>query len=443
MKRIAVIVAALGAPAILLAQTAPTDFARGATIRTEGGTIFRVTLPDDVYDTVTRADLGDVRVLNAAGEVVPHTVREAPRPKDPEAEWTSVPAFPLSDIQAGGTAKTQVRVGPDGAVLEVTNDPTVRQGTTAYLVDATAIKEEITRLELFWEAAPDVTFVAHVNVQASENLNTWRTIVGSAALAQLQRDGQMLTQREIELPDATRTKYLRVSWPKDLAAVTLSSIRVRPRVAEAEREIRWRALTAQSGDTAGSANYDTRAYLPVQYVDLEFPDPTDAATVTLRSRPSESADWQLRHAGLFYSLRESNDTIRGKPARIAMTTHRYWTLETTRERGWVRAPQLRVGWHPHELVFLAQGAGPYTLVYGNARIEAADAPVEALLAAFDDAERERRTRPASLDTPRSLGGADALTPPRPLKQIALWSVLIVAVGMLAFLAARVMRDAKQ
>ena len=81
-------------PAPVVAQTL-NDFARGAEIRAdEGGTIFRVLLPDDVYDTTTRTDLADLRVVNAAGESVPHALRPTPRPSA-DTEWRAGPSFPF------------------------------------------------------------------------------------------------------------------------------------------------------------------------------------------------------------------------------------------------------------------------------------------------------------------------------------------------------------
>jgi hypothetical protein len=181
--------------------------------------------------------------------------------------------------------------------------------------------------------------------------------------------------------------------------------------------------------------------LPAQYLDLEFPDASDAVSVTVKSRPDASSDWVLRYSGLFYALQESNEVVRTPPARIGTTTDRYWMLETSRDGGWRtgRAPRLRIGWHPHELVFVAQGAPPYTLAYGSARVGAADAPVDALLATLDD-PGGTRVRPATLDEPRVLGGASALEPPPPTRRIVLWTVLVGAVVALAWLALRALRE---
>ena len=428
-------------PTLAFAQVTPGDFARGADVGADAGSIVRLLLPDDVYATVTRPDLGDVRVFNAAGDVVPHTVRPAPLPAATTAEWRTVPSFPMSDLQSGASGRTQVRVDASGAVLEVITDR-ARQATTAHLVDVSAIDAPLSRLALSWTAPAGFTFLARVTVQGSNDLNTWRALVGSTAIAQLQRDAFTLTQNEIELPEAAeRARYLRIAWPKELSPVMLTSVQVRPRATAGLPEIRWRTLTADHAESSAVV-FDAQGLFPVEYVDLDFADSADAVSVTVRSRLMPSSVWQVRHSGVFYSLQETNGAVRSEPARIARTTERYWSLERTGGETWpiARAPRLKVGWHPNELVFVAQGPAPYTLAYGSARVAAADAPLDALIESLDEAERARQVRVGTLAPPRSLGGAEALIPAPPLRRALLWTILGVAVVVLAWLAIRTFRD---
>jgi uncharacterized protein DUF3999 len=447
MMRAALVIALLGLPVTLAAQASRMDFVRGIEIRTDAaGSLYRVLLPDDVYETSTRADLADMRVLNAAGDAVPHTLRQVPRTAGPDPEWRRVPSFPMAEAQTGSAARTHVRIGADGAVLEVTKDRSAGRATTAYLIDASGVKEPLAKIALTWDAAPGVTFLAPVSVSASDDLNGWRTVVASSAVAQLQRETFTLTQNEIGLP-GERAKYLRVSWPRELAAVTLKSVRVQPRTEAASREIRWRTLTAERIASAGDAEYDTRAFLPVEYVDIEFADPTDAASVTIRSRPGPASPWVTRYTGLFYVLQEARESIHNPYAHIDRASERYWDVQTTKEGGWKpnRAPRLKVGWHPHELFFVAQGSAPYTLVYGSARVGRADAPVDELLSTLNQSAHETQVRSATLGERRTLGGAEALNrapTPLPWKQIVLWAVLIVAVATLALIASRLFREQK-
>jgi hypothetical protein len=432
-------------PILVFAQGARSEFARGAEIQTGEGSIFRVLLPDDVYQTVTRPDLGDLRVLNADGEAVPHMLRRAPQPAAADADWVAVPGFLMRDAQTGRSSRTQVRIDASGAVLEVRGGAAAA-GSAAYLIDVSAINEPLSRLALTWNAAPDVTFLAHVQVDGSSDLNTWRPLVGSA-VAQLQRDGLTLVQNEIELPaTAGRPRYLRITWPPELSAVTLATVRVRPRSVAPEPQIRWRTLTGGAGERAGEILFDARAMFPVEYLDLEFVDAADAVDVAVLSRSDPGGNWIVRHTGLFYAFRDTG--VRSTPAWIPADTDRYWSIRTSagrsggREGGSPveRAPRLRIGWHPHELLFVAKGAAPYLLAYGSARVPVADAPMDALLARLTEAGRASQVREASAGTPRDLGGAAALTPARDTKRLVLWFVLGLSVTLLALVALRTFRE---
>ena len=429
-------------PAIAEAQVATSDFARGAEIHAEGASLFRVALPDEVYQTSTRPDLADLRVLNASGQPVPHTLREAPGPASEDAEWRTVPSFPMTDVQGGGTARAQVRVDARGAVLEVTNG-TDRRLTTAYLVDASGVDQPATRIALTWQAAPEVTFLARVSVQGSDDLNIWRTLVPSAAIAQLQRESYTLTQSEIELPAVGRMKYLRISWPKELAAVTLTTVRVLPRASERQEETRWKTFDSERLERGGAALYDTHGMFPAQYVDVEFVNAADVASIRVQSRATNESDWRLRYSGLFYALREPDGVLRSNTARISRVSDRYWRLDGGRGSDWTSktAPRLKLGWHPHEIVFVARGPAPYMLVYGSGRVSASEAPVDALLASLSESDLSSRVGQATLGEPHDLGGAGALSAAPPYRRLALWGILVAAVIALAVVAIRTFREA--
>jgi Protein of unknown function (DUF3999) len=58
------------------AEPAADMFAYGLKLEVEGQHAFyQLELPLEVYQSVTRRDLGDIRLFNAAGQVVPHVLR--------------------------------------------------------------------------------------------------------------------------------------------------------------------------------------------------------------------------------------------------------------------------------------------------------------------------------------------------------------------------------
>ena len=442
-RLLAIAAAVVGLLTAIHGQALRTDFARGAEIRTNGTEpIVRIVLPEEVYRTTARTDLADLRVFNNAGELVPHALRHTPLPPAAEADPISLPIFPMSRVPSNDRLVTQVTVGRGGAIVQLRDQPSADAVVVSYLIDATMVDTPLAELSLQWESQTDSTFLARLEVEASDDLNSWRTVVGSAAIARLQHSQDELTQREIPLP-GVRARYLRLSWPKDLAGIRLTRVDARPASALASRAITWSVVTGRAADgPEAAAEFDADGRLPVEHVDIEFADQADLASVRILSRRDESGEWHQAHAGVFYSLVEAGEQIRSQPARILLTSDRYWRVETDRDGGWTtgRLPRLRLGWYPHELLFMTRGEGPYTLAYGSVNVDSSEAPIGTLLANLGSADAAGRIAEGALGPPRDLGGARALTPPRPWRQIALWGVLIAAVAALALMVLRASRD---
>jgi hypothetical protein len=101
---------------------------------------------------------------------------------------------------------------------------------------------------------------------------------------------------------------------------------------------------------------------------------------------------------------------------------------------------LRVGWLPHDVVFLARGSGPFTLAYGSSKASPTTA-----LGAIPPTVTIVNTE---FTPPEPLGGDARLQPAPPArtfwtKSAILWTVLAIGVGLLAFMAYRLSRELKK
>jgi hypothetical protein len=421
------------------AQPAMAEFARGAQIQLSGrGPVVRLLLPEAVYTTVARPDLADIRVFNRTGDAVPHALRHAPAPEAAVATFIGVPFFPLRRETPEESLLTQVAVGASGAIVEVRGGTPARDEIVGYLLDATSVTVPVDRLSLEWQAPEGATFLARVNVDASDDLTLWRTVASGVAIARLQHGDRQLTQSDVDLSGAAR--YLRISWPGELAAINLTSTRLRPRSARPAPEVTWTTRAGQLRQ--GLAEYDTGGRLPIEYVDIEFADDTDVASVVVRSRPDPEAEWRHVYDGAFFSAMRDGTRVRNQPASVRLTSDRYWQVEAARPGGWApgRTPRLRLGWHAHELLFVPKGEPPFTLAFGSVRAGNAAAPIDALLAGLGTPDALARPEPATLAEIRDLAGTSVLAPARPIRRIVLWSVLVAAVLALAALVARAARE---
>lgn len=418
------------------------DFARGSVLdTTEGSLAQRVTLPDDVYEWVTRADLGDLRVFNRDQEEVPYTVRRPQRTEE-YTPWVSLPIFPLPRLQGDLTAdpRIEIQVNATGAIVEFAPGSAALEPATAFLFDATELDGAPTELRLDWEGSHEQDFVGRVTIETSDDLNTWSTLVDETSIARLTNGGQLIELTVIRLPPR-KARYLRVSLVEGNGKLVLNRAEVRHRSSELP-ERRWKALTAQAGK--GDFLFESGGHFPIDRIQLTANGQENyivAARLFSRERPQD--EWRNRGEHSFYRTTVSGQTVESDPLALG---HRdqYWRVEFDADG--LAAPVLRIGWLPDELVFLTQGPAPYVLAYGRAKVEAKEWPLHQLLQRLNkgpEAAELSQVPFARALPPEMLGGPDRLKPPpEPVdwQTIVLWSVLVAGVLLVGFFAFRLLRS---
>lgn len=106
----------LASRAACAAAPSMDDYAQGIAITTAGADrpLIETTAPDVVYQKITRADLGDLRVFNAAGIPVPHAFCAAPETAATTLTHESLPIFDLRDIERRSPAGARVELQTAG-----------------------------------------------------------------------------------------------------------------------------------------------------------------------------------------------------------------------------------------------------------------------------------------------------------------------------------------
>lgn len=424
----------------------PTDFAYGLPLQATGeAAIYRLALPEIVYTHLTRGDYGDMRVFNAAGEVVPHSLRRPDAAADEPGEMRAVPYYPYALIKPGesGPARVQVTINEQGTVVS-SNTGVAPEGTeriSAYLIDVSILDRAPTKLLFDWESPRD-SFVAPVTIEGSDDLDQWHMLVSRASLVRLMFAGRELGRNAIELPPR-HYNYLKLSWPTSSDGVRLSGVQaqthhqVRP-VAE-----RWLELPgiAQDGEE-NVFDYQVRGHLPVEWAELKLPAQNSLVDVKLYSRVRQDTPWQLRHAGSFYRLQVDGAGLASEPARLSpVVPDRQWRLAVVSGLSGlgVSDPVLRLGYTPHDLYFLARGRAPFVLAFGTRKVPVQQGEIGTLLARLDERDSATFIAPAHAGELIVLGGPDklqALPAPFPWQRFVLWGVLVAGVLVLGVLAWR-------
>ena len=429
------------------------EFAHRASLEfAPGQAIYQVELPLAVHQGARRGDLGDLRVFNGAGEVVPHALRAVT--SDPNEEPAlDVKVFPYraspQAAQVAGMPDARIELRHGGAVVIDVRGRSVatpsEERATAYFFDAGATDKPLKALKLDWEPAPG-GFSGRVDLHASDDLRHWRALTTAAAILDLQMDGQRLELSRIEFP-AARTRYLRMTWPAGQTMPAVRAASVEPAPLQVQTVRRSTEHEAQRADREGEYVVDLGAALRVQKVQVELPQQNTVSAIELSARARAADPWQRIDHATYYRLLHGGQEWRNPERTVSAAAARYWQLKVDSRGGGLGSglPRLRVTWEPRLLVFVARGDGPFTLAFGHAKYAPADFRIEALIPGLSEnkpvavAEAALGPIDAASGAAKPRGTADALYESLSGEQgrrWLLWAVLIVGVAILAVMAWR-------
>ena len=425
----------------------PDQFAQGYRLETDGKfAIYQLPLPEDVYRSVTRRDLGDIRVFNTADELVPHAVRRTEQQRTEETVKRSVPFFPLSTDQENISDIMKITTDANGRITNIVlhggGEITESREIGYYLIDLSAIKQGIDELQ-FELTGNENNYVKSALLQRSSDLTNWYHVDTDATLANMQYGEHHLVKEKIRLP-GDKYKYLRFRWRGKGDDIRIKSIdAILTRVAY-QQERQWSQVEGKVNENDKAViEFDTTGFYPVDRVELEFPEDNTLIEAVLRSRNDENDGWQHRYSGLFYKLMDGDTYLKSGPVDIRNTTDRYWQLTVSTDGGMgTDTPVLHYSWVPDQLYFLARGRGPFTLAFGNAGIEPPRRPVGTLLNVLNEDYSDSILGTAAISTSVSLKGEQALAPELeiPWQRILLWTVLVCGVVITGVMAVRLFRQ---
>lgn len=440
-------------PTLALAAETPGDFAFGVSIESDGKqALYEIVVPASVYQGVARRDLGDMRVFNADGEPVPFAIEPRPVQQTEKSQPVAVPYFPLHGEQATDLESLQLRVekGGRGTVVNVKTDggdkPATKRRLLAYLLDMSALERPYEALELDWRQDTS-SFAANLRVESSDDLKSWSTLVSQAPLVRVDYGGQRLEQRTIEF-QPRHAKYLRLSWPaagepgsKTDQPIQLTRVLARTGEIFLEPDRAWRDVQASPGEKPGEYQFDVGGPFPVERIHLGLPQNNTVARIDLSSRSDPRQPWHLVTSTVVYRLTQNGQQVASPDVAVAGNADRYWLLRVDQKGGGLGSgtPKLSIAWVPQKLVFAARGNGPFQIAYGSSTIQPAAYPIDTVVPGWRT-DKQPDLTPAQVLPERLLAGPAALKGQRDYKVWYLWTALVAAVLLLAWMAWRLTRQ---
>ncbi len=399
---------ALGAGAALVAVMAGSAFAQPAPtapIALQGaGPYHRLTLPLTIYSRAAYADLRDLRVRNAAGHAVPYAWLRS-EAATPRTASRNVPIFALPGIDASaasGDAALAFTVRPDGSLALDGKSAAASRKTTdtaQWLIDLSQVKGSL--LQARFEIAPDARGLFAFRLEASDDLRRWRPVGDEEQLVRLAHGGQTIERLAVDLGNL-RTRFLRLRWSDPQHGVALTGVGI-DSVQEVEpvAPLEWSAALKPERCAADYCDYLLPRGLPVRSLRVDLADINTLAQVAISglSGPAPASSsavppqpvprnplYALRHQQrqpvqrpaladetplvdtVVYRLAQAGGEARSPVLALDGAVHARLRLRTSGPVSVLGAtpPSIAVGAVPRTLVFLAQGAAPFSLAWRSA-----------------------------------------------------------------------------
>ncbi len=389
------------------------------------GDLMQLELPSYVYQHVERTDLGDIRVFDSSGTMVPFAIRKPvevstsiPPANVPFFKWTPENAETLP-------GRTDIQIDAAGAVVKVAsqNNQTATKSNT-FLLDLSEMPYTPERLKLnLQDKGKD--FNSSAQIQYSNDLASWRAYDAKQTIAYFS-GANTEAKYTLNIPsDGARYLLLTLgeNSPPLLGVQTEFASKVMP------GKIKTSLLQGVKSEDGLSVEYNTNGYYPIVAIDFILPQ-ADSMPIELKNRISEHAPWAFKSKETIYRFKEddSGKVRKNKPFEVTSRAP-YWQIKAAGDLPFATVPEMQIFWEPYQVVWLARGTGPWILAYGNSDY----GPV------YDNYLNEASDQKT---LPASISGEETYTP-RPMQieeqspayqQWILWGVLILAVLILSVLA---------
>ena len=457
-------VACACAASVAVAQTpGNADFAVRLPLTTTGDGLHVMELPEAVYRAAQTRDLVDMRIFNALDQALPIAFVPPPAPVAPtpialDLRIARLPADSEARDALLRSFALRVERDRERAVVEIGPLPPASTAAATpalggYLIDARPLKDLKGRLVLAFASSAD-DYAGRIEIRGSDDLVFWRPLA-SGPLTRSRSLGEIIERNHFALnrPPA----FVRVAWtskdaPDIERAQFLEDVPASVTLPRAQ-------LATTLSDDRRSLYVDVPEALPITRVLVRMPDlnrvlraqvyrhdaapPPRMRRVPFAPRRTEE-HWQpIGSVEAFRVLRDGAE-IEGAPLAIPVRTDRLRFDFAVPLEG--AAPLIEAEWRPARVIFAARAPGPYVLAVGRTDTPFGPGLDARSVLAVDDPSGTR------LPVATVEVGSAVTAQQQRVQRIAsearwskylLWSVLLLAVAGLAWMAWRMSVQLRQ
>jgi hypothetical protein len=428
----------------------PEDYAKGYQLTGGEGSIRYLLLNENLYRGMASDDASDIAVFNAENKQLPHRIEGQQKGLE-KSRTVSLPFFPVLDETVEGAASFwQYEEGKQSFELRYRTWQEKReqsqQEAVSYILKNDNPDNRLTKLTISW-SQQQTSMIGAMKVEAGNDMTSWSTLVSRAVLSRLTHDGNTLQQDQIELRP-TQAKYLRLSWIGSNPGVTINEIHAEYSTipdGDAQQWIDIGTITPVE-DEENAYQFDTGGPMPVRQLAFAIPHDGLYYRGKLYSRTTEEQEWRYRGSISQYRLLRDGLTTESSPIEMSDLQDRYWKIELEQPLNLQPQdyPVIRIRLQPQRLVFLAQGEEPFMLAIGSRRVEPQSFSLPGHK--LPDDYSEETSAMVTISEEVMLGGEEQLQAPKKkadLKTWLLWTVLVLGVLVMGWMARGLLREMKE
>lgn len=442
------------------ASDSAADYSHAIALSVSGkNAVVQLRLPPAVYLNARSADLRDLRVFDAGGKALPFALMPPGARSQASRRELPVAVFPVTNAGSEASAvrnDVEIRTSADGAVTSITSrhGPGPKAGADGARLEALVFdmgKHEGAIDALVFTLPESMSnYHAQVELEASDDLRAWETL-GNASLSWLANgERQTLTSNRMEF-SPRRFRYARLTWREGTPIRFARIVAESSTLTDLPPAMDTVVLRPGAGKFPGDLVYNAAPAIPVRRMNLQFTQQNvvlpallgnyvELPAVTGAAKGAATTRWDFRprlQATFFQitqdgKLRKSGDVI----------------VDEVHEASWVLRPQsatsdrpaLKLAWMPATLVFMASGPGPYALRFGRADAAPAQRDIAQVAPGFSAAELQAVEQAvagelkAGKAQPAAASDAEAAGSAARMRMLMLWGVLLLGVGVLGFMA---------
>ena len=423
------------------ASETPQNYRHSAPLQLAGeGPWYRLELPFAAHLAAGHGDLRDLRVFDSNGQMQAYALIPGRSETVQQEQEHGVRWFPLRGrADAQDIPALRVERSTTGTLIELRGDAPVEseQQLRGWLLDASTIDAPLVRMNLDWSGAEEG--FQRFSIEASDDLQHWRSW-GEGQVARLSFADERIDQSQVELP-GQRARYLRLLWRNPAQAPQLQAVTLRSqRQSHHAAPLVWSEPMPAQTKAEGQYQWQLPLSLPLERLRVELEQSNTLAPLRFEARSSDQGAWRQLISGVLYRLPEAGREVVDDELNLPGWPLRQLRVQVDARGGGLGTdmPRMQVALRATQLVFLARGEPPYRLTLGNPNAQSAALPLHTLIPGYQ-AERlaglgraELTEAFASALEPQAGAGQD-------WQRWGLWAVLLVGVGLLAAMAASVLR----